>query len=58
MFKANPIPNTVSWRIGTDEKGYLIKMPSNEVISGLPILTVYKPFDPEFYSTRSGEDKG
>lgn len=58
MFKANPIPNTVSWRIGTDEKGYLIKMPSNEVISGLPILTVFKPFDPEFYSTRSGEDKG
>ena len=50
MFKANSIPNTVSWRIGTKEKGYLIKMPSNEVISGLPILTVFKPFDPNFHN--------
>ena len=58
MFKANSIPNTVSWRIGTKEKGYLIKMPSNEVISGLPILTVFKPFDPNFHSTKSGDNKG
>ena len=58
MFKANPIPNSVSWRIGTKEKGYLISMPSDEVISGLPVLTVYKPFDPNFHSSKSGKDKG
>lgn len=58
MFKANSIPNTVSWRIGTKEKGYLIKMPSNEVISGLPILTVFKPYDPNFHSTKSGDNQG
>lgn len=58
MFKANTIPNTVSWRIGTKEKGYLIPMPNQEVISGLPVLTVYKPFDPNFHSAKSGDNKG
>lgn len=58
MYKANSIPNSVSWRIGTKEKGYLIKMPSNEVVSGLPTLTVFKPFDPNFHSTKSGDNKG
>ena len=58
MYKANAIPNTVSWRIGTKEKGYLIPMPSDEVITGLPILTVFKPFDPNYHSTKSGDNKG
>jgi hypothetical protein len=58
MFKTNSISNTVSWRIGTDEKGYLITMPNTEVISGLPVLTVFKPYDPNFHSTKSGDDKG
>jgi hypothetical protein len=58
MYKANSIPNTVSWRIGTDEKGYLITMPDTEVISGLPELTVFKPYDPNFHSTKSGDNKG
>lgn len=58
MYKANSIPNNVSWRIGTKEKGYLISMPSDEVISGLPVLTVFKPFDPNFHSSKSGKNKG
>lgn len=58
MFKDNDIINNVSWRIGTNEKGYLIKMPDNQVISGLPILTVYKPFDPNYHSSKSGDNKG
>ena len=48
MFKDNAFVNTVSWRIGTKEKGYLINMPSQSVISGLPILTLYKPYDPTY----------
>jgi hypothetical protein len=58
MYKANDFVNTVSWRVGTSEKGYLISVPSNEVVSGLPILTVYKPYDPNFHSGKSGDDKG
>lgn len=58
MYKPLSIPNTVNWRIGTKEKGYLIKMPNQEVISGLPTLTVFKPFDPNFHSAKSGDNKG
>ena len=39
------IINTVTWRIGTTAKGYLIKCPTDEVIGGLPIVTLYKPVD-------------
>lgn len=45
ICKGNDIINTVTWRIGTTETGYLIKCPTDEVISGLPILTIYKPVD-------------
>lgn len=45
MFKANEIVNTVSWRIGTDEKGYLISLPDSTIVSGVPKLTMYKPMD-------------
>ena len=58
MYKSLDIVNNVNWRIGTDKKGYLISMPNDEVISGLPILTIYKPFDPNFHSTKSGDNKG
>lgn len=51
MFKDLDFINTVNWRIGTSEKGYLITLPSNKnVITGLPKLTVYKPFDPNYHS--------
>ena len=36
MFKDLSFINTVSWRIGTDEKGYAIKAPSDVVMGGLP----------------------
>ena len=45
ICSSNDIINTVTWRIGTTETGYLIKCPTDEVIGGLPILTLYKPVD-------------
>lgn len=49
-FKAMPIINTVSWRIGTDEQGYLIPMPqSGAILGSTPKLTVYKPMDFSVY---------
>ena len=58
MFKDNEICNIVSWRIGTNEKGYAIKAPNTSIVSGLPILTVFKPFDPNYHSSKSGDNKG
>lgn len=58
MFKDNEFCNTVSWRIGTSEKGYAIKVPDNSVMAGLPILTLFKPYDPNYHSTKSGKNKG
>jgi len=58
MFKDNEFCNTVSWRIGTSEKGYAIKVPEDSVMSGLPILTLFKPYDPNYHSTKSGNNKG
>lgn len=58
MFKDMNIRNTVHWRVGVDKTGYLIKTPSDNLVSGLPILTVYKPYDPQYYSSKSGNDKG
>ena len=48
--------NTVSWRIGTDEKGYCIPVP--DVMTGIPKFTLYKPVDPNYRSIKSGSDKG
>lgn len=58
MFKDLKFVNTVNWRIGTNEQGYLITLPKNGVIGGMPTLTVYKPFDPNYHSVKSGKDKG
>lgn len=58
MFKSLEFVNTVTWRIGITEKGYMIKMPTGKVMSGMPKLTVYKPFDPNYHSTKSGDDEG
>lgn len=58
MFKDLEFVNSVSWRIGTKEKGYLISLPNEGVISGLPVLTVYKPFDPNYHSSKSGDNEG
>lgn len=58
MFKENDIRNTVTWRIGTSEKGYLIPIPQDKVISGMPEFTLYKPYDPQYISTKSGKNYG
>lgn len=48
MFKDNSFVNSVSWRIGTKEKGYCIKVPY--VFSGQPKITMFKPYDPTYDS--------
>lgn len=58
MFKSLEFVNTVTWRIGITEKGYMIKMPTGKIMSGMPKLTVYKPFDPNYHSTKSGDNEG
>lgn len=58
MFKDLDIRNTVGWRIGTSEKGYVIKCPTDTLMEGVPILTLYKPFDPIYWSTKSGDYEG
>lgn len=61
MFIDNKFVNTVNWRIGTSDTGYcipLFKDTDYSLINGLPLLTVYKPFDPNYHSTKSGDDEG
>lgn len=48
MFNELKFKNTVSWRLGIDKEGYCIKAPSDEVIEGQPIFTLYCPHDPYF----------
>jgi hypothetical protein len=45
LLKDCSIKNTVTWKTGSDKKGYCIKCPSTYLMSGLPILTIYKPMD-------------
>lgn len=46
FFKQNGIVNTVTWRLGTDKRGYLIPMPEGDaLVAGAPHLTLYKPMD-------------
>ncbi len=56
IFQNLELRNTVSWRIGTNEKGYCIPIPI--VMSGVPKLTLYKPYDPNYRSRSSEDDKG
>lgn len=58
MFKKIDFVNTVTWRIGISDKGYMIPMPSGKVMSGMPVFTMYKPFDPDYFSTSSGDEEG
>lgn len=48
MFKDSDIRNTVNWRIGTSDKGYVIKCPNETLVEGTPKLTLYKPYDPTY----------
>lgn len=46
MFKDNDFVNTVNWRLGITDKGYLIKCPEDNIVAGLPRLTLFSPYDP------------
>lgn len=48
FFKFHPIVNNVSWKIGSKESGQMIPLPKNRLVGGVPVLTVYKPYDPNF----------
>lgn len=48
FFKFNPIVNNVSWKIGSKESGQMIPLPKDRLVGGVPVLTVYKPYDPNF----------
>lgn len=50
--------NNVSWRIGTSEQGYCVKCPTDYLLTDIPTLTIYKPYDPNMHSTKSGNNKG
>lgn len=58
MFKDHEFINTVNWRIGTSNKGYLIPTPSSYVMNGLPMFTIYSPHTPNYHSCKSGSDEG
>lgn len=48
FFKFHPIVNNVSWKIGSKEAGQMIPLPKDKLVGGVPVLTVYKPYDPNF----------
>jgi len=59
MFEAMPVQNTVSWKMGIDGDGYVVTVPRNVVLDGMPELTIYKPMDMgSYYETRFMAIKG
>ena len=58
MWKDVEIANNVRWDSGIDESGYMIPLPDNTLVSGIPHFTLYKPYDPNYHSSRSGDNKG
>lgn len=48
MYKDTDFRNTVTWRIGISDKGYIIKCPTDYLVEGSPKLTLYKPYDPTY----------
>lgn len=50
--------NNVSWRIGRSEQGYQVKCPTDYLLTDIPTLTIYKPYDPNMHSAKSGNNKG
>jgi hypothetical protein len=47
MFKDLNIRNTVNWRMGLEDEGYAVKLPS-QLMAGSPKFTMYKPYSPVF----------
>lgn len=58
MCKDTTFTNKVSWRIGTSEQGYSVKCPTEYLLTDIPTLTIYKPYDPTYHSVKSGDNKG
>lgn len=58
ICKDTTFVNKVSWRIGTSEQGYSVKCPTDYLLTDIPTLTIYKPYDPNMHSTKSGKNKG
>ena len=58
MCKDTTFVNKVSWRIGTSEQGYCVKCPTDYLLTDIPTLTIYKPYDPNMHSVKSGDNKG
>ena len=58
IFRGLDFVNTVTWRIGTNKKGYYIPIPQGKVLTGMPKITLYKPYDPLYYSTKTGDNMG
>ncbi len=58
MWKDVQISNNVRWDSGIDAEGYMIPLPNSTLISGVPKFTLYKPYDPTYYSDKSGDNEG
>lgn len=43
------IKNTVTWKTGSNKKGYCIQCPSSQLVTGMPELTIYSPLDYTVY---------
>lgn len=57
MFSDNNFKNTVNWRMGITEKGYVIPVPQGEILAGKPELTIYSPYDPWYTNVMFPEFK-
>lgn len=58
MTKDTTFVNKVSWRIGTSQQGYSVKCPTDFLLTDIPTLTIYKPYDPNMHSVKSNDNKG
>ena len=52
VMQAKELTNTVNWRFGTNEKGCLIKLPTDTNLTGKPILTIYRPVTGRLWKSR------
>lgn len=57
MCKHIKFPNFVTHKIGTTEEGYVIPIPSGNMMSGGVHITIYKSLDPPYYISTSSHRK-
>lgn len=58
MWKDVQFTNSVRWDSGLDDEGYMAPLPDSTLISGVPVITLYKPYDPNYHSSKSGDNEG